>query len=255
MRTRYIIGIFTASIIFGSLSYASYEMDASTFMNQAPQWVNDNKVSATRLVLAEQKTEFPANKTLVTDSRKNTNMQLAALHLFSSQSQQSQNAQQKTTNAESNPTTATTASDSEAKTSSGVIKNTSSVSNHDTQTATKQNQVSETYIPAQSMTVPVNLPNKVESDVATNKNSVNQTYSKSYRYQSRIKKEKPQLYTNENQTIQHSSFHTVPTPVYFAPGSVYNTKQIDSSIDDEAMQETQAVGKALDTMKAQKTAQ
>ena len=64
----------------------------------------------------------------------------------------------------------------------------------------------------------------------------------------------PQVY----QTSNHTSFHTVPTPVYFAPGSAYHASAVDASADasteantDNTQTQAQAVQQQLDAMNEQ----
>lgn len=134
MKTRYLIGMFTASIVFGSMAYASYEMDSNAIINQMPQAMPKQQVPAYQLAAAEQQQEYPLSYQLPSPAAVTEDRQQ---NLFS--------------NPASSTTTTEQASATEPK-----------VNTQETQTSPS---IDETYIP-NSQQKEVSLPKKSQADIA-----------------------------------------------------------------------------------------
>ena len=277
MRARYIISVFTGTIIFGSLAYANYQMDSTPLVVQDPHMLKTPHISDAAMNLAQMSEEYPTRS--ITDTPAETSYRLAKLNLFSSQSQRNQQAQQQqnnnqpitnnnaqgraaNTNTQQQQTTNTQTTTQSKKQEPGYITNRpqeSDTRSDDTTTKQQQtNQVSETYIPANSQNIPVAIPDSDETDIAPHQPKQQQRVTRarnsgSQYYQT--PRQRAENNTEQASGYEHRSFQSVPTPVYFAPGSVYN-QSLDTSISDDAADTPEGnsqddTKKELDRLKAQ----
>lgn len=175
MKTRYLIGMFTASIIFGSFAYASYEMDSNAIINHMPQAIPKQPVPAYQLAAAEQQQEYPLS------------YQLPSPTAVTEQRQQ---------NLFSNPTSSSTTEQTATTPSATNIPQAQTTS-----------QIDETYIP-NSQQKEVNLPKKAEADIAP-------SVSKPMTTMTQQSSSSRSVRTPSVENYQPQSFQSAPVPIYF----------------------------------------
>jgi len=263
MRVRYIIGVFTGSIIFGGLAYGSYHMDAKPLAYQTPATFKTPHISKAKINLAELSQEFPTRKAKTSKSQHLYH--LARLNLFSSGSNSKNQSNNQTTSDSANnqqqstdTTKNNTGSEQPGFITNKPQENTDNINDTNNQKETlpsKNTPVNETYIPANSKNVPVDLPEHTKKNVSSKpeqsssksqNRSLNSRSGRSYYQSSRQQAIKP---------YEYRSFQSVPTPVYFSPDSVYSEQATIPTDESDKQSAQKTLEETLEAIKKQQAAE